>query len=174
MDQKEFQKTKIEPPYPEQNDKNPFTEWRDRQCSYPETKNTVDYYLKQDDASIPALTASIKPLTDRFTALKKSKQFIEVIPPLVTFILPHYSQLTQAIEFERILTVHDISEGRIEVGVQRLTENNLFARRLLANADSLVTNMIAVNMLQKDVRLTSELLAKYPETAKYKKTFKLY
>lgn len=169
----EFQKTKIEPPYTEQNDKNPYADWRDRQCSNPETKDTVDYYLKQDAASIAVLTASLKPLIDRFTALKSSKKFVEVIPPLVTYILPHYSQLTQAFEFERMLTVHDISEGRFENGIQRLTDNNLFARRLLTNADSLITNMIAVSMLQKDVRLASELLAKYPGTAKYKNEFQI-
>jgi hypothetical protein len=170
----EFQKTHVEPTtFLDRNEKNPYADWNKDQCSNLETKDTVDFYLKKDAASTKILATSLQPLTERFNAMKNSNKFVEVHSPLITFAMPYYSPLTQAFELERMLAVREISEGRLEVGVNRLAENSQFSRLLLRNSSTLVSHMIVKSILQKDTRLLSELMGRFPEIAKHKEQIQL-
>lgn len=163
----EFQKTHIEPTIIEREGNNPFPKWSDKQCKFTETQNCVDFYLTQSATNVESIFETAKAQAERFNALKTSKKFVEVNSPIITSLLPSYEAITQLTETERVLALQEISSGKLDVGLNRLAENNRFSRRLLSNSGTLVTHMIAVGTIQKDTRMMSEILVKYPEIAKY-------
>lgn len=134
-------------------------------CDYKKVQNCVDFYLKQDIAQGNALLESSKTLENRYDAIKRNQIFIEAIPPLLSLSLPPYQYLVYASELVRIKVVLDISSGNLYKGVDRWLENVAFSRRLLRESNSLVSRMIAVSMLQRDIRTLSELITKYPQLA---------
>lgn len=144
----------------------PFIDWKDNRCEYTTQKNCVDYYLQQGASKLTVLISSQDRMIKRFQAIKQSKYYVEVIPPLYTMQLPRYQHLVQGSELEHIQAILDISEGRSAQGVARFIENAAFSRRLLRESNTLVSHMIAVVMMQRDTRILSELLTKYPTLAK--------
>ena len=106
--------------------------------------------------------ASQARLTARFKAIKQSKNYTEVIPPMMSAQIPTYKLLVQASELARIQAILDIAENRMDIGLQSYVNNALFSRRLLRESNSLVSHMVAVAMMQRDTRVLSELMSKYP------------
>ena len=109
--------------------------------------------------------ASQARLTARYNTIRQAKNYIEMMPPLITSPFPKYQLLMKATELERIEAISDISEGRVEQGVTRLAENAAFSRNLIRESNTLVSHMVAVAMMQRDTRILSELMTKYPEIA---------
>ena len=161
------QKTHIESPAPEQNpaEVDDYIDWKDNRCEYSAQPNCVDFYLQQGADKLIFVLLAQERLAARFQAIKQSKSYVEVMPPLVTAEFPKYSILMQASEMERIQAILDISEGKLEQGVARFAENASFSRRLLRESTSLVSHMVALAMVQRDTRILSELMVKYPKIA---------
>ena len=161
------QKTHIESPAPEQNpaEVDDYIDWKDNRCKYSAQPNCVDFYLQQGADKLIFVLLAQERLAARFQAIKQSKSYVEVMPPLVTAEFPKYSILMQASEMERIQAILDISEGKLEQGVARFAENASFSRRLLRESTSLVSHMVALAMVQRDTRILSELMVKYPKIA---------
>lgn len=164
----ELKRANVELAFVEHQVSNPFLQWSDKQCIYVDTQNCIDFYLKENSNNLNALIEASKPQAARFNALKASKKFIEVNTPMITNLLPPYEPIAQITETERVFALQEISLGKLEAGVNRLVESNQFSRRSLANSGTLITHMIAIAMIQKDTRLMSELLTKYPEITRYK------
>lgn len=160
-----FQKTRRFPKTLERDETNPYAKWEGEACNNSDTKNTLDFYLKQDAASTANLASKFQTLSERFEAIRGSKKFVEIQPPLFTSAIPSYIPLRQAFDLERILAIREIADGRTDLGIKRLATNNEFGRRILKNSGTLITHMVAISILQKDSRLVSELLSKYPELA---------
>lgn len=141
-------------------------DWKESRCDYVKQKSCVDFYLEQGATKFSQITESQRILLERYKDLRLSEVYIESTPPILTGVIPRYSLLTSASELERAQAILEISQGHLEQGVSRYCENSLFSRRLLAESNSLISHMIAVSMVQRDMRILSELLLKYPVIAK--------
>lgn len=160
-----MQKDHKETPAPEPNpaEVDDYIDWTDNRCDYQKQANCVDFYLQQGADKLSFVILLQERLTARYNEICGTKSYVEVIPPLVSSQFPKYSLLTQASELERIQAILDISEGKLEQGVTRFARNANFSRRLLRESNSLVSHMVAVAMMQRDTRILSELMAKYPK-----------
>lgn len=161
------QNTQKEPPSTsEPQDHKLLNELQSNFCDYKKVQNCVDFYLKQNIAHDNALFESSKTLENRYDAIKLNETYIEVTPPLLSaFLLPPYQYLVYASELVRIKVVLDVSAGKLDKGIERWLENVAFSRRLLRESNSLVSRMIAVSLLQRDIRILSELITTYPQLA---------
>ena len=139
-----------------------YTDWKDHQCDYQKQQNCVDFYLLQGDAKLAFVLASQARLIARFEAIKQSKNYTEVMPPMLSAQIPKYSSLMNASELARIRAILDIAENRMDTGLQGYVNNAMFSRKLLRESNSLVSHMVAVAMMQRDTRVLSELMTKYP------------
>ena len=75
--------------------------------------------------------------------------------------IPKYQLLVQASELARIRAIAEIAKNRMNIGLQTYVDNAVFSRRLLRESNSLISHMVAVNMMQRDTRILSELMTKY-------------
>jgi hypothetical protein len=162
----EVQKTHKEPHVATQAAISPYIDWKDNRCEYTTQKNCVDYYLQMGAAKLTFVISSQDRLVKRFQAIKQSKYYVEAFTPLYSSSFPSYKNLVLASELERIQAILDISEGKTAQGITRFIENAAFSRRLLRESNTLVAHMIAVALMQRDTRILSELLVKYPTLAK--------
>jgi hypothetical protein len=162
-----MQKTHKDPPpfQPNLAEIDEYIDWKDNQCDYQKQENCVDFYLQQGTDKLALVALSQDRLTARFDAIKQSKNYVEVVPPMIAAGLPKYQLLMQASELERIRAINDIAENRMDIGLQGIVNNALFSRKLLRDSNSLISHMIAMAMMQRDTRILSELMTKYPNIA---------
>jgi hypothetical protein len=162
-----MQKTHKEPPPFNQNpaEIDDFIDWKDNQCDYQKQQNCVDFYLQQGADKLAFVLLVQERLATRFDAIQQSKNYVEVMPPMIAAGLPKYSLLMQASELERIRAISNIAENRMDIGLQGIVKNALFSRRLLEKSNSLISHMFALAMMQRDTRILSELMTKYPNIA---------
>ena len=161
--QKIHQETPAQAPNPSEIDE--YIDWKAEQCDYQKQQNCVDFYLQQDRAKLTLALASQARLTARFKAIKQSKNYTEVMPPMMSAQIPTYKLLVQASELARIQAILDMAENRMDIGLQSYVNNALFSRRLLRESNSLVSHMVAVAIMQRDTRVLSDLMTKYPRIA---------
>lgn len=138
-------------------------------CDQKKSENCIEFYLKQDTRKQAAILKEYRFLTDRFRAIRQSKNYVEVWPPYPYYSIPRYANLINAAKLEHIQAISEIAKGNTKAGIAHLTENAQFSRRFLANSDTLISHMVALAMVKGDMRILSELLAKYPELANYRK-----
>jgi hypothetical protein len=162
-----MQKNHKEPLAPEPNPAQiqEYIDWKDNQCDYQKQASCVYFYLQQGADKLNFVILSQERLTARYNEIWGTKNYVEVVPPLVTSAFPKYTLLMQASELERIQAILDISEGKIEQGVTRFAKNASYSRRLLSESNILISHMVAVGMMQRDTRVLSELIVKYPKLA---------
>lgn len=146
-------------------DTSPSMNWKEYQCKYQETQNCVNFYEKEYAGKLILKVPSQKHLTNRFYAIKNSKHYVEVMPPMASAEIPYFSSFMYASELERIQAIKDIAEGKIDIGMARFIENAIFSRHFLENANYLISHMVAIAMIERDMRILSELLEKYPQVA---------
>jgi hypothetical protein len=164
-----LQKKHSEPVVMKSKRKSPYPEFKELYCDSTVQADCVDFYLKQSSENLTSLQMAQRILTERFKAIKQSKNYIEVVPPIVHGEIPAYQDLWRASELQRIQGILDIKENRQDLGMQRLLENALFSRKLLYKSKSLVSHLTALSMIQRDLRIISELCLHYPEfSTKYK------
>lgn len=164
-----LQKNHSEPHYKKPKPKSPYPEWEKLRCDYKAQADCVDFYLKQPSESSSSLLMAQRVLTDRYNRIKRSKNYVEVLVPIVNSEFPAYGELVKASELQRIQAILDIKENRHDLGMQRLIENALFSRKLLNSSKSLVSHLTALSMIQRDLRIISELSLHYPAfPTKYK------
>jgi len=125
----------------------------------------VDFYLHLSADKLDLILASQNRLSERYEAIQQAKNYVEVMPPMITAQIPKYQILMQASELERIRAINDMAENRMDIGLQGYVKNALFSRKLLRESNSLISHMIAISMMQRDTRILSELMTKYPEIA---------
>jgi hypothetical protein len=93
-------------------------------------------------------------LLNRFETLKATKNFVEVAPPFLTRSIPQYANVLNALELERMRAIRHIANGKLELGITELLEGAAFSRRLLANANTLVSHAIGLASIQKNFGLS--------------------
>ena len=142
-----------------------YIDWKDNRCNYVMQANCVDFYLQQGAAKLDIVLLSQKRLTAHYNAIRQAKSYVEVMPPMITSQIPKYQLLTSASELERIRAIIDMADNRMDIGLQGYVNNAMFSRKLLRESNSLISHMIAISMMQRDIRLLSELMTKYPSIA---------
>lgn len=162
-----MQKTHKETPAPAENSAEiaAYIDWKEKQCDYQKEPNCVDFYLQNGTDKLALVLLSQERLTARFDTIKQSKNYLEVVAPMVSVRLPKYQLLMQASELERIRVINDIAANCVDVAVTNYVNNALFSRKLLRESTSLVSHMIAVAMMQRDTRILSELMTLHPKIA---------
>ncbi len=142
-----------------------YIDWKDNQCDYQKQLNCVDFYLQQGAHKLAFVLLSQDRLTTRFAKIRQAKNYVEVMAPLLSAQFPKYQLLMQASELERIRAITHIAENQIDIGMEAYVNNAMFSRRLLRESNTLVSHMIAAAMMQRDTRILSELMTKYPKIA---------
>jgi len=167
------QMTHQEPPIDLPQDSKLHKDWQTTLCDYKKEQNCVEFYLKQDVEQLKSFFESTKKLEERYAAIKGSKHYVEITHPVLNgFYLPDYRYLSYASELNRIKATLEIANGNLANGIALWRENALFSRRLLRESSNLVSRMIAIAFIQKDLRILSELISKYPQLAiQYSESF---
>ena len=142
-----------------------YVDWKDNQCNYTKQANCVEFYLQQGASKLTFVMVSQKRLTARYNTIRQAKNYIEVMPPMITSQIPKYQLLTSASELERIRAIIDMADNHMDIGLQGYVKNAMFSRKLLRESNSLISHMVAISMMQRDTRILSELMTKYPEIA---------
>ena len=142
-----------------------YIDWKDNQCDYQKQQNCVDFYLQQGADKLTLVMASQARLTARYNTIRQAKNYIEMMPPMITSQILKYQLLTSASELERIRAIIDMADNRMDIGLQGYVNNAMFSRKLLRESNSLISHMVAISMMQRDTRILSELMTKYPEIA---------
>ena len=101
-------------------------------------------------------------LLQRYELMQKTGDFEERLLPTFTAEFPSYGLLLKAMEMQTAQAVFDIADGKLEAGLQTLESNNRYARSVLKNSYSLVSKMVMLTGLRKQVRAVSELATLYP------------
>ena len=158
------QPTPLEPSRPELVERHPGL--GDMGCNYTAQANCVDFYVRQDRAQVAYLLAAHKRLIDRFEAIWRAKHYTEVVPPLNAVVTSHISVLRDASELQRIQAILDIAGNRTNEGLSRFASNAAHSRRLLRESNTLISHMVALGLVHRDIRILSELLHRYPSLAK--------
>jgi hypothetical protein len=135
-------------------------------CVYTAVTNCVDFYLRQNRAQLEGLLAARGQLTDRYEAIWQAGHYTEVVPPLNTVAASHFQVLRDASELQRMQAVLDIASNRMDVGLNRFATNAARSRQLLRESNTLISHMVALAFVHRDIRVWSELLRRYPSLAK--------
>ncbi len=155
-----------EPPAKEFTEPNTFINWKDEQCDYQAVANCVDYYLNVDRAKFAEIIVKLKTQLARYKAIQQSKYYVEANMPMLSAEVPSFSSLMSASEVQRIQAIWAIADKQTQQGMAQLIENAMFSRRLLKESNSLISHMVALKMLRRDMLIISELLARDPALAK--------
>lgn len=155
----------FEEPEAKQTDLKLYMDWSNLRCDHEKEPNCLDFYLKQGDTALISLLTSQERLIERYQSIQNSPQYIELVAPMVTASIPDYGLLMQANELIRAKVVLSVHQSRLDEALLALETNARFSRRLLDSSVSLISHMVALNMLQRDARLVSELLIRYPNLA---------
>ncbi len=143
--------------------------WERYRCDYFKEQNCVEFYIKQDAAKLNSFFTAFAPQLQRLETIKRRKYLVETVPPMITAMLPPYGSLAIPYDINRIKAVRKIANGNLEQGVSIWVENAMFSRRLLKESSSLISRMVAIAIIQRDMRILSELIAKYAEITAYRK-----
>lgn len=132
-------------------------------CDY-QKQHCVTHYLAERPAT-EQLLAAAEPDAQKFLAMARAANFIEVEVPRQDAPRPPLRFLNDAAELIRIRALYNIADGKPNLGVNQLIECAQFSRRLVRSTSTVVGRMVAVGMVHRDMRLLSELLGQYPALA---------
>ena len=135
-------------------------------CAYTESANCVAFYLSREVKDEQAILHARKSLLANFDRLKASATYLEIMPPHIGASIPQFSPLMHAAELQRMRAIRLIADGNPTLGLTELLQVADFSQRWLANSSSLVSHMIALASLQRDLRILDELLVRFPELLK--------
>ena len=144
----------------------PDLAWAKLKCDYTLQRNCFDFYLQQPVSALSDHLASQQRLMERYDAIKHSQHYVELVMPMASARLPDYNTLLQANELGRVQAALYVQAQQFSEAIALLEDNARFSRRLLNNASTLISYVVALDMIQKEARLVSELLARYPDLAR--------
>lgn len=133
--------------------------WDQKNCQ--RTTNCVQDTLAHR-SEVSEQMKSNQLLLQRYEMMQKTGDFEERLLPTFTAELPLYGLLLKAMEMQTAQAVFYIADGKLDAGLQALENNNRYARSVLKNSYSLVSKMVALTGLRKQVRAVSELATLYP------------
>ncbi len=137
----------------------------DRLCGYTEHASCSDFYVRQGADKLAEMLEEAQPLTERYTAIWKAKEYVEAIPPYWAAGLPDYRRVAQGSELERVRAVLLVAGGRGEEALDVLAANAARSRQWFKRSGSLNSYLYALNQIHRDTRILSEQLEAHPSLA---------
>lgn len=131
-------------------------------CDYATTPDCVEFYLLRPLQQEQEILSSQKVLLQQFDRLLTSKDYVEIIPPHITAKLPTYGVLMHVAELKRMQALRSLADGKTEQGLSDLLEVLSFSQRWLAGSSNLISHMVALANLQRDLRILDEALQRFP------------
>ncbi len=116
-------------------------------------------------AQIETDSAKYALYLERYRAIRGYPQFSETMLTMTPATpLPFYQDLTRLSDLVDAAVALRVASGTTrEAALDELSAEITSWRRILANSDSLITQMICVAVLQRKYRLASEIMGAYPE-----------
>ncbi len=139
-----------------------FKKSDDEVCEYAKTVNCVDFYISRSLEREQEIIESRRVLSEHLNLILTSKDFTEIAPPFIAASIPPYSALVHAMEIERMRAIRLIANGQSEQGMAALMKIAAFSQRWLENSTFLISHMIALSAVQRDLRIIDELLQRFP------------
>ncbi len=140
-----------------------FTRPLDETCKYAEMENCVSFYLSRSGAQENEILSRQQRHLNHLSSLISSAHYVEITPPHLSASIPSFSAVMHAAELERMRAIRLIAEGKSDEGSTRLFKLAQFSQKWLAQSESMVSYMIALAMVQRDLRIMDELMRAYPE-----------
>lgn len=140
-----------------------FTRPKEETCNYTETENCVRFYLARRSEDEQEILKKQERLLTHLSRLIASPNYVEITPPHLSASIPSFSAVMHAAELERMRAIRMIAEGKSDEGSARLFKLVSFSQNWLAQSESMVSYMIALAMVQRDLRIMDELMRAYPE-----------
>lgn len=140
-----------------------FVKPKSQVCDYVETVNCVAFYLSRSAEQEQTMLDSQRVLLANFNRLKLSKTYQEIAPPHIAANIPSYASVMHAAELERMRAVRLIANGQVAQGLEQLLLVASFSQRWLENSNSLISHMVALASVQRDLRVYDELLQGFPK-----------
>lgn len=140
-----------------------FKKSDDEVCDYAKTVNCVDFYISRSLEREQEIIASRRVLSEHLNLILTSKDFTEIAPPFIAASIPPFSTLVHAMEIERMRAIRLIANGQSEQGMAALMKIAVFSQRWLENSTFLISHMIALSAVQRDLRIIDELLQRFPK-----------
>lgn len=157
---------RAEPEFPNavvDKDEHAFTRPKEETCNYAETENCVHFYLARRSEDEQEIVKKQERLLDHLSRLIASPNYVEITPPHLSASIPSFSAVMHAAELERMRAIRLIADGKSDEGSARLFKLFNFSQNWLAHSESMVSYMIALAMVQRDLRIADELMCAYPE-----------
>jgi len=140
-----------------------FVKPKSQVCEYAETANCVAFYLARSAEQEQEILKSQHILLANFDRLTPSKTYQEIAPPHIAASIPSYASVMHAAELERMRAIRSIANGKVAQGLEQLLLLASFSQRWLENSTSLVSHMVALASVQRDLRICDELLQRFPD-----------
>ncbi|MES2038732.1 MAG: hypothetical protein V4495_12945 [Pseudomonadota bacterium] len=134
--------------------------WNNNRC-----KQTIQNCVKLDLAKRAELSpqiASNQLLAERYALMRAMGNYEEHLIPSFAARIPAYSSLSHAIDLLLAQASFDITDGKLDTGLQLLESNDSYLRLMLKNSSSLISKMVLQTAIRKQARVVSELLVVYP------------
>ena len=138
--------------------------YREQLCQY-QKNHCVSYYLQQRTV-MNAILADSAMQQKRFAAIFNARNFTEVALPVVHAPIAWWSYIVNGAELSRVRAIYETTDGRAQEGVRHLAETARFSRAVLRQSSTLLSHMIAIAMIHRDMRILGELVQAYPALAK--------
>jgi hypothetical protein len=132
-------------------------------CDYSETINCVAFYLSRSVEQEQEILSSQRILLRNFERLRASGRYQEITPPHIAASIPSFASLMHATELERMRAIRMIASGQQSKGLDSLMQLSTFSQVWLERSDTLISHMIAMANLQRDLRILDEVIDKFPE-----------
>jgi hypothetical protein len=124
------------------------------------TKNDCLRVYQRAEREILKAVADNPVLVQRCESLYAYPSFADPSTPVLDdLLLPAYSVAASCVRLSHALAAIDIKNGRTAQALSRLARDNAFWRMLLAQANTLITKMVAVAMVRLHNRLFADVLS---------------
>ncbi|MFZ6744789.1 hypothetical protein ACO0LC_16325 [Undibacterium sp. JH2W] len=133
--------------------------WDQKQCQ--QMPNCVQDILAHR-TNLSGLMKDNQLLLQRYQMMQKMGNYEELLLPTYMASVPAYSQLMRAMDMQTTKAVFEMADGKFETGLQELESNNHYTRLMLGKSSSLISKMVLLTALCKQVRVVSELAVLYP------------
>ena len=140
-----------------------FVQAKSAVCDYSLTANCVEFYLSRSVEQELDILQSQQLLLSNFDRLKSSSRYQEITPPYIDAVFPPLAGVMHAAELQRMRAIRLISIGKSTQGLDELLQLLKFSQRWSENSQSLISHMVALASVQKDLRVVDELVQKFPE-----------
>lgn len=143
-------------------------------CDFVVTPNCVAFYLSRPVRQEQEILRSQQIMLQQFERILAKQIYVEIIPPHITANLPTYGVLMHAAELKRMQALRLLADGQTAQGLSVLLTVARFSQRWLAGSSHIISHMVALASLQRDLRILDEALQRFPQLLEHEAQFQDY